>query len=201
MGIMATVWPVAALFGAVLVLAGYFRYGTRDAKAPGDVPRQPAPHAVAVAKGTLHCGSGCAIGDITAESLLHVFPRLRGWLGRPWLFKEKMFAGWVLDFILAFGAGIFFQYFAIAPRRHLPTVQGIAAALKADSLSLAAWQVGMYAVLALLQFKLFQSVLGTHLSAGRPAVWLAMQGAMPGGFLTSYPVNAWLIHARIKEAM
>lgn len=25
--------------------------------------------------------------------------------------------------------------------------------------------------------------------------------AMLGGFLTSYPVNAWLIHARIKEAM
>jgi hypothetical protein len=73
--------------------------------------------------------------------------------------------------------------------------------LKADSLSLTAWQLGMYGVMALLQFELFKPLLHAPVSAGTPEFWFAMQGAMIGGFITSYPVNAWLIHAGIKAAM
>ena len=39
--------------------------------------------------------------------------------GVGWLFGARIFAGWVLDFILAFAMGIVFQYFAIVPMRGL----------------------------------------------------------------------------------
>lgn len=34
-----------------------------------------------------------------------------------------------------------------------------------------------------------------------PSYWFLMQIAMMAGFLTTVPVNAWLIRAGIKEAM
>jgi hypothetical protein len=34
-----------------------------------------------------------------------------------------------------------------------------------------------------------------------PVFWFMMQIAMIAGFLTSYPVNCWLIHKGIKESM
>lgn len=201
MGIMNGVWPIAALFGSVLVLIGYFCYGVQDADDVPDSEREATPFPVAVAKGALHCGSGCTIGDIVAETIVLIFPVVATWFGWHWLFGEKMFATWVLDFVLAFIAGIFFQYFAIAPMRKLSPKDGIVAALKADSLSLLAWQVGMYGVMALLQFLVFEPLTSSRGTAAMPEFWLAMQWAMIGGFITSYPVNWWLIRAGIKEAM
>ena len=201
MGIMDGVWPIAALFGSVLVLIGYFRYGAQDAEDISEQERKPPPFAVVVGKGALHCGSGCTIGDIVAETLLLIFPGMATWFGWHWLFQQKMFAAWVLDFMLAFIAGIFFQYFAIMPMRDLSPRQGVVAALKADSLSLTAWQIGMYGVMALLQYQVFKPLQGSFVTAGQPEFWFAMQWAMIGGFITSYPVNWWLIRAGIKESM
>jgi len=101
-----------------------------------------------VGKATLHCGSGCALGDICAEWLAFAFPAIAVWFGWHWLFREKIFAVWVLDFIFAFAIGIAFQYFTIVPMRHLKMTAGIRAALKADALSLTAWQIGMYGFMA-----------------------------------------------------
>ena len=42
---------------------------------------------------------------------------------------------------------------------------------------------------------------GTSLTAGMPEFWFMMQLAMLAGFLTSYPANAVLIGAGIKESM
>lgn len=201
MQIMDGVWPIAALFGSVLVLIAYFCYGAQDAEDVPEHERESTPFPAAVAKGTLHCGSGCTVGDIVAESLLLIFPGMAVWFGWHGLFEEKMFAAWVLDYLLAFIAGIFFQYFAIAPMKNLSPRQGIVAALKADTLSLTAWQIGMYGIMALLQYELFKPLLGSNVTAGQPEFWLAMQWAMIGGFITSYPVNGWLIRAGIKEAM
>ncbi|GAB2587151.1 DUF4396 domain-containing protein [Dyella jejuensis] len=201
MGVMNGVWPIAALFGSVFVLYGYFRHGVQDAREVPDEARETAPFPIAVAKGTLHCGSGCMVGDVVAESLLLLFPSVAVVFGWHWLFQDRMFATWVLDFLFAFAAGIFFQYFAIVPMRKLSPQEGVRAALKADSLSLAAWQVGMYAVMGFAQRDLFARVYGGPLPASRIEFWLAMQVAMIGGFITAYPVNAWLIHAGIKEAM
>jgi hypothetical protein len=108
-----------------------------------------------------------------------------------------MFAGWVVDFVFAFAIGIAFQYFSIQPMKHLSPKDGLVAALKADTLSLTAWQVGMYGWMAIATFLLFRTELGKT----DPVFWLMMQVAMLAGFLTSYPVNWWLIRKGIKEAM
>ncbi len=72
---------------------------------------------------------------------------------------------------------------------------------KADTLSLTAWQVGMYGFMALAYFLFFRSLLGTQLTTDRVEFWFMMQIAMICGFVTSYPVNWWLIRRGIKEEM
>lgn len=210
MAIMAIVWPVCALFGTVFLLCLYFRYG-RESGGPsnhkehqGGQPHMSGisqPFAILVAKGTLHCGSGCTIGDILAEWLAYAAPPVAIAFGWHSLFAEMTYAVWVLDFVLAFGFGIIFQYFAIAPMRHLPPGKGILAALKADALSLVAWQIGMYCLMALLQFIVFERKFGSRAPVNSAEFWGAMQLAMIAGFFTSYPTNWWLIRAGIKEPM
>ena len=147
------------------------------------------PFAASVALGASHCGSGCAIGDLLAESFLLLVPLT--------LFGREIYAAWVLDYVLAFLFGIAFQYFTIAPMRNLGPKEGLLAALKADTLSLTAWQVGMYGWMAIATFVIF----GHPLEKTGPVFWFMMQIAMLCGFVTSYPVNWWLLRSGIKERM
>ncbi|SEI45190.1 DUF4396 domain-containing protein [Frateuria terrea] len=197
MAIMNVVWPICALFGSVLVVAAYAKLATPRQK----VGRPEPPFAAVVAKGALHCGSGCTLGDLMAEWLAFAAPVVATWFGWHWLFAEKTFAVWVLDFVFAFLLGIVFQYFAIAPMRGLSFRKGMAAAVKADALSLVAWQVGMYGGMALVQFGLYRHAYGHIAAVDTPEFWFAMQLAMLGGFATAYPVNWWLIRSHLKEAM
>ncbi|MBK4736572.1 DUF4396 domain-containing protein [Noviherbaspirillum sp. DKR-6] len=209
MWIMDVVWPVTALFGTVASLWLYWRYGRlsakdveSDAKERGEQPpAKQLPFPVMVAKGASHCGSGCCIGDIIAEWLAFAVPAVATWFGWHSLFSEKIFAVWVLDFVLAFLIGVAFQYFTIAPMRHLGFLQGVWAAVKADTLSLTAWQVGMYGFMAIAYFWIFGTLLHTKLEVASPEFWFMMQIAMLCGFATSYPVNWWLLKAGLKEKM
>jgi hypothetical protein len=211
MWIMNVVWPTVALFGSGVALWAYYVYGklssrsanssstTRTAGTPCD--SKATPFAIAVAKGTTHCGSGCAIGDIAAEWLAFAFPVIAIWFGWHSIFHDKIFAVWVMDFILAFILGIVFQYFTIKPMRSLSVKEGLIQAAKADTASLIAWQIGMYSFMAIAHFLLFPVGLGMELKVDRPEFWFMMQVAMWCGFATSYPVNWWLIRAGIKEEM
>src|ERR1700733_15157367 len=194
MWIMNLVWPICALFGTVFVIGAYLGYGLAH-------PDGNVPFAVTVGIGAAHCGSGCAPGDLIAEWLAYFYPAAAIIYGWQSLFAEKMFAVWVLDFILAFGFGIVFQYFAIVPMRHLSPGQGIVAALKADTVSLLAWQIGMYCVMGYLQFVVFEKAFGGQAPIDSVEFWGAMQLAMIAGFITSYPLNWWLIQVGIKERM
>jgi hypothetical protein len=210
MWIMNIVWPVTALFGSVIALWGYFLYGrlaahekTIPAMKRGEKPPSKAltPFPIMVAKGTCHCGAGCCIGDILAEGLAFFVPAVAIWLGWESVFQEKMFAVWIADYLFAFTLGIAFQYFTIKPMRNLSPSRGLVEALKADSLSLTAWQFGMYGFMAFAHFYLFQHLLGVRLEVTSAVFWLVMQGAMIAGFATSYPINWWLISKGIKEKM
>jgi hypothetical protein len=210
MAIMNIVWPVAALFGTLIWLWGYFRYGRRASKPPGagagpphgtGAHASPTPFPIAVAQGASHCGSGCMLGDLIAEWLAFLWPGVLVIFGWGSLFHERMFAAWVLDYLFAFAIGIVFQYFSIAPMRHLGLMQGLWAALKADTLSLTAWQVGMYGFMAWAQLGLFRRGYGAPLAVNTPEFWFIMQIAMLCGFVTAYPVNWWLIRAGWKERM
>lgn len=125
MKVMNVVWPVTALFGSFLLLWMYRRHGVLSAHATqqefqraGKKPPQPSMPVVTT-MGALHCGSGCCLGDIIAEWLAATFPALALYFGWHVLFDEKMFAVWMLDYLLAFAFGIAFQYFAIVPMRQL----------------------------------------------------------------------------------
>ena len=197
MWIMDVVWPVTALWSGPIGLWGYFRFGRLStkvnvARAKEQGRKNPAkeksfPAIIAVA--ATHCGAGCTLGDICAE-----------WIhfGVPFTIAGvAMFGAWSIDYALALLFGIAFQYFTIVPMRHLPPGKGLVQALKADFLSLTAWQVGMYGWMALMRFGVF----GAEILKTSPVFWFLMQIAMAAGFLTAYPVNWWLVKTGVKEKM
>jgi hypothetical protein len=210
MGIMNVVWPVTALFGTVWVAWQYVRYGrlARDSVARAAMDRgekmpsmAQTPFPIMVANGALHCGSGCMLGDICAEWLVFLVPSVAVFFGWHWLFGPEIFAAWVVDFLFAYAFGIVFQYFSIKPMRDLSPGAAIWAAIKADTLSLTSWQVGMYGFMAFANFYLFQHVLGVAMSTDTPEFWFMMQIAMLCGFATAYPMNWLLIRTGVKEKM
>ncbi len=141
------------------------------------------------------------LGDVAAEWLAFLVPAVAVWFGWHSLFEEKMYAVWVLDFVFAYALGIVFQYYAIVPMRGLSPGKGLVAAVKADTLSLISWQIGMCGLMALVQFWLFPALAGRAAPVNSVEFWFAMQLAMVAGLLTSYPVNWWLVSAGIKERM
>jgi hypothetical protein len=197
MWIMNLVWPITALYAGPVALWAYFKVGRSASQAgmAGDMDmkvmaqQQEKPFWQSVALGATHCGSGCVLGDIVSEWFTFFVPLV--------LFGHGIFGAWVLDYILAFIFGIAFQYFTIKPMRHLTPSQGLAAALKADSLSLSFWQVGMYGWMAIATFGIF----GHELAKTGPVFWFMLQIAMGCGFLTTLPITWWLLRIGIKEKM
>jgi hypothetical protein len=68
-------------------------------------------------------------------------------------------------------------------------------AVKTDTLSLVAYQVGMFS------WMMVRATLYPDLKPTDWTYWFMMQIAMIAGFLTTYPVNWWLIRRGIKEKM
>ncbi|WP_297298146.1 DUF4396 domain-containing protein [uncultured Methylovirgula sp.] len=204
MWIMNLVWPLCALFGGLIWLALYFRWKRGVPRNRGSAeaqPRMKPPPWVAVTTSASHCGAGCTLGDILAEWLAYFLPGLAIAFGWKSLFGEKIYAVWVVDFILAFGLGIGFQYYTIKPMRDLSPRDGLIEALKADTATILAWQIGMCGFMALAQFGWAMRVYGAPIATNRPEFWLMMQVAMLCGFVTSYPVNWLLLKMGIKEEM
>lgn len=198
MPVMNIVWPITALYSGPICLFAYFKVGrlsTRQAmQEANDQGKEPPtgtrPFWQSSALAATHCGSGCTLGDILAEGVvLSLVPLV--------LFGHRIFAAWAVDYIFAFLLGMAFQYFTITPMKHLSPIQGMKSSLKADTLSLTAWQIGMYGWMGITTFLIF----GHEIEKSSPVFWFMMQIAMITGFLTSYPVNWWLIKAGIKEKM
>ena len=202
MRVMNAVWPLTALFGGIPWLAFYYRWA-RAARpgGPARVMTADRPRSVGIAISTSHCGAGCALADLIVEWLVFAVPALAVIGGLHLIFDERTFATWVLDFAAAFLVGIAFQYAAISSGRSVRRRDAVAAAIKADAASIAAWQLGMYGAMAAAQFAIFRPLLGGTASVASPEFWFAMQWAMIVGFATAYPVNALLIRQGVKEAM
>ena len=122
MGVMDAVWPLTMLYWGPLGLPFYFSFGRAAAPSRTQMPAhiQMHEHAhgaaeppmwQAVFKGAAHCGAGCALGDFAAEWIALG-------LGLA-LLGSALAARLTLSFVLAYAAGIAFQYFAIAPMRGL----------------------------------------------------------------------------------
>ena len=197
MGVMNVVWPVTALYFSVFAVWAYFALGrrhTREAMRSVEVPRgatNSPPTLAQVALGTSHCGAGCMIADVLCEFIIAA--------AGITLLGSALWAEFAIDFAVAWAVGIVFQYFSIRPMRtDLSAAGAVWAAIKADTLSILAFQVGMYCWMALVYFRLFPA---PHLSAFDPRYWLLMQVAMICGFVTSLPMNRLLIGVGLKEKM
>jgi len=205
MWIMNVVWPVTALYFSFVAVWGYYRIGRRMAKDAmqgmaegqmrggekrGEGQGRPDPTWEQTAVSDSHCGAGCTLGDIVAEfSLASLGLTILG---------STLYASFAGDLLLAWLLGIAFQYFAIKSMRNLSPSQALIAALKADTLSIVTFEIGLFAWMALTYFVFFPS---PHLKPSEATYWLMMQVGMVIGFFTSYPMNRWLMRSGVKEVM
>lgn len=206
MWIMNVVWPVTALYFGPFAVWGYYTVGrpkmSKDAmagmskeqmdarKERQKVQARTGPTASQTAVSDSHCGAGCTLGDVAAAFTVAA-------LGLT-IAGVPLYAEWVADFLAAWTLGVAFQYFTIKPMRGLSVGEGLKAAMKADTLSILTFEVGMFVWMGLVYFVLFTR---PHLTPFDPRYWLMMQVAMVIGFFTAYPMNRWLVRKGWKEAM
>jgi hypothetical protein len=186
MMVMNIVWPITALYGSVFALWAYFRVAAHA----GHAREEGAPTWGDAALSDTHCGAGCMLGDIVAEFAVFAFGLT--------LFGMALYASFAVDLAAAWLVGIVFQYFSIKPMSHLSSGQALAAAIKVDTLSILAFQVGMYLWMALTRLVLFPK---PQLLPDEAVFWFMMQIAMICGFLTALPMNLWLLRKGVKHSM
>lgn len=190
MWIMNLVHPITALYLGPAWLWAYWTRGRAGRESQSDSEEVQPWH---VANAVSHCGAGCTLGDIGGEWILF------GIFSSPMLGAAGTY-GWevIADFALAWTLGIAFQYFTIVPMRDdLGPLAGVWQAIKVDTLSILAFQLGLFGWMALSHFVLFSPPLKVDTSGH----WFMMQVGMIAGFLTAWPVNRWLVRAGIKEKM
>ncbi|HSC51183.1 MAG TPA: DUF4396 domain-containing protein [Gaiellaceae bacterium] len=144
-----------------------------------------------VANADSHCGAGCTLGDIAGDWIVFA-------LG-PWMIAgATVWPEIILAFPLAWVFGIVFQYFTIVPmRENVGRLEGLWLAVRADTLSIIAFQLGLFAWMIVSAKLIWQPPLPID----SPAHWWMMQVGMILGFFTAYPVNRWLIKMGWKEKM
>lgn len=197
MWIMGLVWPITALYMGPVAIYMYKRglpvmernSMTPQMKAIQERYKDKPPTMYQNILAVYHCGAGCSIGDLIAESIVPT-------LGLT--FAGEFGSKLVLDFVFAYILGIVFQYFTIVPMRGLSFGNGLVAAVRADTISITLFEIGMFAWMAIMYFLLFPS---PHLDPGLAVFWFNMQIAMIVGTATAVPANAWLIRKGWKEKM
>ncbi|MGH9608529.1 MAG: DUF4396 domain-containing protein [Bryobacteraceae bacterium] len=185
MAVMNAVWPITALYFGPIGLWSYWRLGrpaTEDS-----TNKKPFWQSVFV--GATHCGAGCSVGDFVAEWAVFA--------SGATLAGAAIYANFLWDFIAAYILGIAFQYFSIVPMRHLSFAEGIKEAVKADTVSLVAFEIGMFVWMALTSEVFFSPPLHPDSAV----YWFMMQIAMMVGFCTAYPANWLLIRKGVKTGM
>lgn len=189
--VMEVVWPITALYLGPLGLLIYARIG-RPRRLPATNPpggeREPEWHGVFISAS--HCGAGCALGDLIGEWLVYA--------GALTIAGVTLWPEYLIDFTLAYAFGLLFQYLAIKPMNGLSPRRAISDAIKSETLSIIAFELGMFVFMALVYFVFFTH---PHLTTAHAAYWLTMQIAAAIGLATSYPVNIWLVRHGVKHAM
>ena len=134
-------------------------------------------------RSSTHCMAGCALGDLVAMGLVGGI----GLRALPGVVASEVTTGAVLAFLF----GLFvFQAFPVMVERRIGFAASLGLALRADTLTITAYLAGQIPVYWLL----------------RPAVmggggFAAMQVSMAAGFMTTYPMNWWLVARGIKGGM
>jgi len=150
-------------------------------------PSPDRPMWVTVCIGVSHCGAGCVLGDLVGEWLVYGTGAKLGGQG--------IWAELLIDYAFALFFGIFFQYFSIAPMSGDYGPKTIVRAIKADILSLTAFEIGLFGWMIIYQVGIWDY----KLEMNTWTYWWMMQVGMILGFVTALPVNWWLISRKIKE--
>ncbi|HEU5139972.1 MAG TPA: DUF4396 domain-containing protein [Bacillales bacterium] len=138
---------------------------------------------------TTHCSSGCSLGDIIGAPIVF----LTGFT----IAGMTLFADFAVEFVLAYLFGLAFQYYGMGFKKHDEPGKAIKNAVKADTWSLIAFEVGMFGWMALSHFVFFVKMPEPNTAV----FWFMMQLAMMLGFCTSYPANWILVKKGVKHAM
>lgn len=191
MKIMNVVWPITGLYLPVL---GWRLYADMARRKPSSMPvdmqsaRSDLPFWKSVFVSTTHCAAGCVVGDIIAAPIVF-------WAGWE-IFGQRLFAEFVVLFVLAYIFGIAFQYLPIRATRRISRRTALLEAIKADTLALTAFEIGLFAWMAAFHFLLVPGVEVTS-----PTYWFMMQIGMVIGFIASFPPNWYLVRAGVKPRM
>ncbi len=148
---------------------------------------QSTPTYVSVLIGVTHCGAGCVLGDIIGEWLTYGT--------NVSISSRTLYPEFLIDYGFALLFGIAFQYFSIAPMSGDWGIRSVIRAAKADVLSLTAFEIGLFGWMAIYQVAIWDWKLGMVTTV----YWWMMQVGMCLGFVTSFPMNWYLIKWKIKE--
>lgn len=188
MKVMNFVWPINGWFFGPFALWAYYKWGRLKAKNLDIDDNRGRPAKVFVS--TSHCSSGCTLGDVIGVPIVAITGLM--------IAGSTLFAHYTVEFILAYIFGIIFQFYAIYPmEKDKGVMSSLKATVKADSLSLIAFEIGMFGWMAIVHYVLFTEPPKPN----QITYWFMMQIAMILGFLTSYPANWVLVRKGIKEEM
>ncbi|MGY4689126.1 DUF4396 domain-containing protein [Salibacterium sp. K-3] len=198
MPIMNVVWPLTGLYFPVAGVWAYWKLGQNN-HAHGHQHEHHHHHAhhehqnkpfwQSVFVSTTHCSAGCSLGDMIGVPIV-VFTGLT-------IAGSTLFAEYGVEFVLAYIFGIAFQYYGMGAHGGGSGRQKLKDAVKADTWSLIAFEVGMFGWMAVAHYLLFAQPP----QPSGAVFWFMMQIAMMLGFLTSYPANWLLVNKGVKHAM
>lgn len=191
MAVMEWVWPITAVYLGPFGLAFYWGVGRKASpRWRAESGERTFPHWVRVGVSSTHCGGGCTLGDVIAESLIFIFSIT--------ILGAAIWASYILDFTIALALGILFQFAAIKAMSKDPIPVLLRRAAKADVWSLTAFEIGLFTWMGLMYWVFFTD---PHLEPDTASYWFLMQIGMAIGLATSYPMNHLLIARGVKEAM
>ncbi|MDA4114729.1 MAG: DUF4396 domain-containing protein [Thaumarchaeota archaeon] len=211
MSIMEYVWPITSLYLNLFGLWAYWKMGRPDSMRhsqmsmenmqgmemkpmeAGQMHRMQKRFWESVFVSATHCGAGCEIGDFVGEWL--VFLLISGVV----VAGSLLLTEYAVDFVFAYTFGILFQYIPIRQAKtEMPRVEAWKDAIKAESLSIIAFEVGLFGWMAFFNLALFGSNV---INPSMPVYWFMMQIGMLLGHFTSYPANWFLVKWGIKAGM
>jgi hypothetical protein len=155
----------------------------------------------AVAIGTSHCGAGCSLGDLIGEFTLAFIPGLAVIFGFGWLFDERIFAAWVLDFVLAYLFGVSFSTSQSRPCAMCQFGRDCGWRSRQTRCRSRPGRSACTAPHGDRSVPGAAGGIGRRADALTPEFWWMMQLAVVVGFCAAYPVNWMLIRRGIKEKM
>ena len=214
MSIMEYVWPITSLYLNLFGLWAYWKMGRPDSMKDSQTSmgnmhhmegmQMPSNHSgqmghiekrfwESVFVSATHCGAGCEIGDFAGEWLVFLLPSGIVVAG------SLLFTEYAVDFVLAYALGILFQYIPIRQANmEMTPAEAWKDAIKAESLSIIAFEVGLFGWMAFFSLNLF----GTDvINPSMLVYWFMMQIGMLLGHFTSYPANWFLVKWGIKAGM